>query len=61
MHSRNLHVNERIRTALKAAGIIVGYDHTCRRCRFEARRSSSRDEVPGVRLRPLGLAGPEWA
>jgi hypothetical protein len=35
MHSRNLHVNERIRTALKAAGIIVGYDHKCRRCGFK--------------------------
>ncbi len=41
MHSRNLHVNERIRTALKAAGIIVGYDHKCRRCRFNVRRTSS--------------------
>ena len=41
MHSRNLHVNERIRTALKAAGIIVGYDHKCRRCSFKIRRRSS--------------------
>jgi excisionase family DNA binding protein len=41
MHSRNLHVNERIRTALKAAGIIVGYDHKCRRCGFKVRRTSS--------------------
>ena len=41
MHSRNLHVNERIRTALKAAGVIVGFDHKCRRCCFKVRRTSS--------------------
>jgi hypothetical protein len=52
MHSRNLHVNERIRTALKASGLpalrVQGPPHLERG-----------DEVPGVRLRPLGLAGPE--
>jgi hypothetical protein len=41
MHSRNLHVNERIRTALKAAGIIVGYDQKYRRCGFKVRHTSS--------------------
>ncbi len=40
MHSRNLHVNERIRTALMAAGVIVGYAHKCRRCGFKVRRTS---------------------
>jgi hypothetical protein len=34
MHRRNLHVNERIRTALKAAGVMTGYDHKRRRCGF---------------------------
>jgi DNA-directed RNA polymerase subunit RPC12/RpoP len=34
-------VNERIRTALKRASIIIGYDHKCRRCNFKVRRTSS--------------------
>jgi len=41
MHSREVNINQRIATALKAAGLVVGYDHKCRRCGFKERRSSS--------------------
>jgi integrase len=41
MYSNNININERIATGLKAAGLVIGYDHKCRRCGFKERRTSS--------------------
>ena len=41
MRSVNTNINERIATALKRAGLIIGYDHLCRTCGTKERNTSA--------------------
>jgi integrase len=40
MHTENININERIATALKRAGLVVGYRRTCRKCKTSTESSS---------------------
>jgi integrase len=53
--------NGPLRTALKRAGIVVGYRHTCRRCGFVQERESGdvkRCPTCGYKLWPVALPRP---
>jgi integrase len=61
MHTENININERIATALKRAGLIIGYDHVCRTCRTRSRTSSgdvTRCKVCGHKLLVLPVPRP---
>ena len=58
MLSRGTKVNRRIATALKRAGLVVGYRHLCRRCKFsETRQSGTVTRCPkcSYKLLPLPI------
>jgi hypothetical protein len=40
MHTENINTNERIATALKRAGLLIGYD-VCRTCKTRSRTTSA--------------------
>ncbi len=61
MHTENININERLATALKRAGLIIGYDHVCRTCKTRSQTTSgdvTRCEVCGHKLLVLPVPRP---